>query len=242
MGQIDKNLKNELFKVAVDYIYKEHLVGSQGELAEKIGISASALSRIMSNKKFVGDDTLRKMNEAFGHIFNMAYFRGEEPHCLLMEDLRYYKQHPEEKLVFDKQQETASPAPTAIDYTFLIDSRTSITETKGDWVIAQGGSGTSGYRVWASGFKECWGVVSLTSMTYRYEVTFSMGGYSFINIPIILTTADRNTTSIPQTDGMAVNYSALSAWSAALMKRDKGYFKFVGVGPDYNMQWYAFGY
>ena len=110
MGQIDKNLKNELFKVAIDYIYKEHLVGSQGELAEKIGISASALSRIMNDKKFVGDDTLRKMNEAFGGIFNMAYFRGEDPHCMLMEDLAYYKQHPEERLVFDKPQEVA-PTP-----------------------------------------------------------------------------------------------------------------------------------
>ena len=110
MGQIDKNLKNELFKVAIDYIYKEHLVGSQGELAEKIGISASALSRIMNDKKFAGDDTLRKMNEAFGGIFNMAYFRGEDPHCMLMEDLVYYKQHPEERLVFDKPQEVA-PTP-----------------------------------------------------------------------------------------------------------------------------------
>ena len=121
MGQIDKKLKNELFKVAVDYIYKEHLVGSQGELAEKIGISASALSRIMSNKKFVGDDTLRKMNEAFWNRFNMAYFRGEDPHCMLMEDLIYYKQHPEERLVFEKSQATPSPAPQAIDNTFLIE-------------------------------------------------------------------------------------------------------------------------
>ena len=121
MGQIDKKLKNELFKVAVDYIYKEHLVGSQGELAEKIGISASALSRIMGDKKFVGDDTLRKMNEAFGNRFNMAYFRGEDPHCMLMEDLIYYKQHPEERLVFEKSQATPTPAPQAIDYTFLIE-------------------------------------------------------------------------------------------------------------------------
>ena len=110
MGQIDKNLKNELFKVAIDYIYREHLVGSQGELAEKIGISASALSHIMNDKKFVGDDTLRKMNEAFGGIFNMAYFRGEDTHCMLMEDLAYYKQHPEERLVFDKPQEV-DPTP-----------------------------------------------------------------------------------------------------------------------------------
>jgi transcriptional regulator with XRE-family HTH domain len=102
MGQTDKKLKNQLFKVAVDYIYKEHLANGQGELAKKIGISESALSRIMNDKKFVSDDTLRKMNEAFGGIFNMAYFRGEDPQCMLIEDLLYYQQHPEKRLVFVK--------------------------------------------------------------------------------------------------------------------------------------------
>ena len=136
MGQIDKKLKNQLFKVAVDYIYKEHLVNSQGELAKKIGISDSALSRIMNDKKFVGDDTLRKMNEAFGGIFNMAYFRGEDPHCMLMEDLQYYKQHPEERLVFDKKQETTSPAPSAIDYTFLIEKAVEKATAYADKTIA----------------------------------------------------------------------------------------------------------
>ncbi len=124
MGQIDKKLKNQLFKVAVDYIYKEHLASGQGELAKKIGISESALSRIMNDKKFVGDETLRKMNEAFGGIFNMAYFRGEDPHCMLMEDLFYYKQHPEKRLVFEKpngdnpalpESANAVPASSSID-------------------------------------------------------------------------------------------------------------------------------
>lgn len=124
MGQIDKKLKNQLFKVAVDYIYQEHLADSQGELAKKIGISDSALSRIMNDKKFVGDDTLRKMNEAFGGIFNMAYFRGEDPHCMLIEDLLYYKQHPEKRLVFENpngdnpappESANAVPASSSID-------------------------------------------------------------------------------------------------------------------------------
>ena len=119
MGQIDKNLKNQLFKVAVDYIYQEHLADSQGELAKKIGISDSALSRIMNDKKFIGDDTLRKMNEAFGGIFNMAYFRGEDPHCMLMEDLAYYKKHPEDHLVFEKKpQEPTQSLPD--DNTFMM--------------------------------------------------------------------------------------------------------------------------
>ena len=131
MGQIDKKLKNQLFKVAVDYIYKEHLASGQGELAKKIGISESALSRIMNDKKFVGDETLRKMNEAFGGIFNMAYFRGDDPHCMLMEDLFYYKQHPEQRLVFDKSncdnpapQESANavPASSSIDASSAINA------------------------------------------------------------------------------------------------------------------------
>ena len=119
MGQMDKKLKNQLFKVAVDYIYKEHLASGQGELAKKIGISDSALSRIMNDKKFVGDETLRKMNETFGGIFNMAYFRGEDPQCMLMEDLAYYKQHPEERLVFEKKpQEHTQSWPD--DNTFMM--------------------------------------------------------------------------------------------------------------------------
>ncbi len=136
MGQIDKNLKNELFKVAIDYIYKEHLVGSQGELAEKIGISASALSRIMNDKKFVGDDTLRKMNEAFGGIFNMAYFRGEDPHCMLMEDLIYYKQHPEERLVFEKTQANSTQIPTTSDLSILIEKAVEKATAYADKTIA----------------------------------------------------------------------------------------------------------
>lgn len=105
-----KKLKNELFRVAVDYLFREKKVGSQKELAEKIGITEPSLSRVMNGGRIVSDKTLHKMNEAFGGIFNMAYFRGEDPHCMLMEDLAYYKQHPEERLVFDKPQEVA-PTP-----------------------------------------------------------------------------------------------------------------------------------
>lgn len=107
---MDKKLKNELFRVAVDYLFREKKVGSQKELAEKIGITEPSLSRVMNGGRIVSDKTLHKMNEAFGGIFNMAYFRGEDPHCMLMEDLAYYKQHPEERLVFDKPKEVA-PTP-----------------------------------------------------------------------------------------------------------------------------------
>ena len=128
---MDKKLKNELFKVAVDYLFKEKKVGSQKELADRIGITEPSLSRIMNNKRFVSDDTLRKMNESFGGIFNMAYFRGEDPHCMLMEDLAYYKQHPEERLVFEKpngdnpslgESANAVPASSPIDHSSIMNA------------------------------------------------------------------------------------------------------------------------
>lgn len=118
---MDKKLKNELFKVAVDYLFKEKKVGSQKELADRIGITEPSLSRIMNDKRFVSDDTLRKMNESFGGIFNMAYFRGDDPHCMLMEDLLYYQQHPEERLVFDKPQ--PEPVQPSVNDTTLIMSK-----------------------------------------------------------------------------------------------------------------------
>jgi len=108
---MDKKLKNELFRVAVDYLFNEKKVGSQKELAEKIGITEQSLSRVMNGGRTVSDKTLRLMNEAFGGIFNMAYFRGEDPHCMLMEDLAYYKQHPEERLVFAKKENVSQSEP-----------------------------------------------------------------------------------------------------------------------------------
>lgn len=115
---MDKKLKNELFRVAVDYLFKEKKVGSQKELAEKIGITEQSLSRVMNGGRTVSDKTLRLMNESFGGIFNMAYFRGEDPQCMLMKDLVYYKQHPEERLVFEKPQEPTQPLPD--DNTYMM--------------------------------------------------------------------------------------------------------------------------
>ena len=70
--------KNERFLKAVDLLYQKKLVNSQKQLAEKIGITESALSRIKNGSKSVSDETIRKMNAAFDNMFNMDYFRGVE--------------------------------------------------------------------------------------------------------------------------------------------------------------------
>ena len=89
---MNNRMKNEMFFVACDYLFREKLVTSQKDLAKKIGISESAYSRLKNGTKGISDETLRKMNEAFGHIFNMAYFRGQSTK-LLMSDVNYPEDH-----------------------------------------------------------------------------------------------------------------------------------------------------
>ena len=131
-----KKLKNELFRVAVDYLFKEKKVGSQKELAEKIGITEPSLSRVMNGGRTVSDKTIHKMNEAFGGIFNMAYFRGEDPHCMLLEDLIYYKQHPEERMVFEKPKVISTQIPTTSDLSILIEKAVEKATAYADKTIA----------------------------------------------------------------------------------------------------------
>lgn len=88
---MDKIIKNERFRNAIDCLYAQKLIESDVDAASKIGISKSGFSRLLNDKKSVSVDTLRKMNDAFGGIFNMAYFRGESEH-MLVEDVVNAKQ------------------------------------------------------------------------------------------------------------------------------------------------------
>lgn len=72
-----KKSKNERFAVAVDYLFQEKLISSQKDLCVKIGLTEPTYSRIKTGKRIVSDDTIRKLNDAFNGIFNMAYFRDE---------------------------------------------------------------------------------------------------------------------------------------------------------------------
>ena len=112
-------VRNECFRVALDYLYKNGLVADQRELSERIGVSETSISQIINNRvKKPSETTIRKLNEAFGNIFNPEYFRGHSIH-LLMEDLEYAQKHPEEDISspqyvpFDERQKQASePAQT----------------------------------------------------------------------------------------------------------------------------------
>lgn len=78
-----KKFRNECFRVAVDYLYDINAIKTDKELAAKIEVTPATLSRIRKDLSEVSEETLRKMNDAFGGIFNMAYFRGESTYFLV---------------------------------------------------------------------------------------------------------------------------------------------------------------
>ena len=76
-------IRNERFRVALDYLYQNGLVADQRELSEKIGVSETSISQILNNRvKKPSESTIRKLNEAFGNIFNPEYFRCNSENML----------------------------------------------------------------------------------------------------------------------------------------------------------------
>jgi transcriptional regulator with XRE-family HTH domain len=80
-------LKNEIFLHVLDWLHTNKKVRDQAHLAEIIGIDVTSMSRIMNGKSNPSEKTLRKLNEAFGNIFNMNYLRGKDPYHMLAIDL-----------------------------------------------------------------------------------------------------------------------------------------------------------
>ena len=116
-------LRNNIFAAAFDYLKREKGIKTQKRLAELMGVSEDTITRILKDRTEVTEDMITRLQTASGCIFNLQWLRGEDPNCMLAEDIDYYKQHPEERLVFDKTTPTTpkEPAPQAIDYTFLIE-------------------------------------------------------------------------------------------------------------------------
>lgn len=104
--------KNERFFIAVDYLFREKLVKNQKDLSQKLDITETSLSRIKKGKRNVSDETIRRMNEAFGNIFDMRYFRGKSDHFLL---------EPQEKPA-EPPQERVKNDPQPIDHSSLINA------------------------------------------------------------------------------------------------------------------------
>lgn len=99
-------LKNEIFAFVLDWLVKNKGVDGQKGLSQITGISQNTVSRIMTGKVEPSDDTLRKLNDAFGGIFNMNYLRGIST-VMFIEDEMYYVQHPDEHPLYEKKEPAA---------------------------------------------------------------------------------------------------------------------------------------
>ena len=87
-------LRNEIFLHVLDWLHKYKGIRDQQHLASIIGITPNSMSRIMNGRNEPSEDTLRKLNEAFGNIFNMKYLRGLVPYPMLVEDEKEPKPEP----------------------------------------------------------------------------------------------------------------------------------------------------
>ena len=104
-------LRNNIFAAAFDYLKREKGIKTQKKLAELMGVSEDTITRILKDRCEVTEDIITKLQTASGCIFNLQWLRGEDPNCMLMEDLAYYQQHPEEWLVFERSQQHSSDMP-----------------------------------------------------------------------------------------------------------------------------------
>ena len=89
-------VRNERFRVALDYLYKNGLVADQRELSVKTGLSQKSISHILNNRvQKPSEATIRKLNEAFGNIFNPEYFRCNSEHMLADEPVQASEPAPD---------------------------------------------------------------------------------------------------------------------------------------------------
>jgi transcriptional regulator with XRE-family HTH domain len=104
-------LRNNIFAAAFDYLKRNTDIKTQKELAHRMGVTENTITRILKDYTEVTEDIITKLQTASGCIFNLQWLRGEDPNCMLMEDLAYYQQHPEERLVFERSQQHSSDMP-----------------------------------------------------------------------------------------------------------------------------------
>jgi len=79
--------ENEIFKQMLDWIYANTEARNQADVARKSDLFEATISRALNGKiKRVKQETLRKVNSAFGNVFNPAWLRGDSD-IMLIADL-----------------------------------------------------------------------------------------------------------------------------------------------------------
>lgn len=87
------DLKNEIFAFVYEWLRENKHVTDQKDLSQKTGINQNTITRVLNGTNKISVQTLEKLNNAFGGIFNMQYLLGKNM-VMLVEDVEYYRNHP----------------------------------------------------------------------------------------------------------------------------------------------------
>lgn len=115
---------NECLRLVLDWLYRKGLVSDQQDLASKTGLSEKAISQILNNKvKKMSEATIRKLNDAFGNVFNPAFLRGQSIIMLAEDELSL---HPEKNPLNKRQDAPAHSSGSPIELPAWADTLISI--------------------------------------------------------------------------------------------------------------------
>ena len=87
-------LRNNIFAAAFDYLKRNTDIKTQKELARRMGVTESTITRILRDYVDVTEDIITKLQTASGCIFNLQWLRGEDAEHMLASYLHRWSQSP----------------------------------------------------------------------------------------------------------------------------------------------------
>jgi transcriptional regulator with XRE-family HTH domain len=80
-------LRNNIFAAALDYLKRNTDIKTQKELARRMGVTETTITRILRDYTEVTEDIITKLQTASGCIFNLQWLRGEDSEHMLAVDV-----------------------------------------------------------------------------------------------------------------------------------------------------------
>ena len=70
-------LRNNIFAAALDYLKRNTDIKTQKELARRMGVTETTITRILKDYTEVTEDIITKLQTASGCVFNLQWLRVE---------------------------------------------------------------------------------------------------------------------------------------------------------------------
>ena len=80
-------LRNNIFAAALDYLKRNTDIKTQKELARRMGVTETTITRILKDYTEVTEDIITKLQTASGCVFNLQWLRGEDSEHMLAVDV-----------------------------------------------------------------------------------------------------------------------------------------------------------